>query len=44
MAAGAGPLALWSNIGGVDWTLACCLSPPHWFELRDALPFTLYGS
>jgi hypothetical protein len=43
IAAGARPPALWSNIGGVDWILACCLSP-HWFELRGALPLALYGS
>jgi hypothetical protein len=28
MAAGARPPALWLNIGGVGWILACCLSPP----------------
>jgi hypothetical protein len=27
MAAGARPPALWSNIGGVGWILACCLPP-----------------
>jgi hypothetical protein len=27
MAAGARPLALWSNIGGVGWILACCFPP-----------------
>jgi hypothetical protein len=43
MAAGVRPPALWSNIGGVGWILACCL-PPHWFELCGALLFTLYGS
>jgi hypothetical protein len=43
MAAGARPPALWSNIGGVGWILACCL-PLHWFELCGALPFVLYGS
>jgi hypothetical protein len=32
MAAGARPPALWSNIGGVGWILACCLLS-HWFEL-----------
>jgi hypothetical protein len=41
MAAGARPPALWSNIGGVGWKLACCL-PPHW--LCGALPLSLYGS
>jgi hypothetical protein len=28
MAAGARPPALWSNVGGVGWTLACSLPPP----------------
>jgi hypothetical protein len=43
MAAGARPPVLWSNIGGVGCMLVGCLSP-HWFELRGAFPFTLYGS
>jgi hypothetical protein len=43
MAAGARPPALWSNIGEVDWILACCL-PLHWFGFCGSLLFALYGS